>query len=257
MSDAPLNNEELERYARHIILREIGGPGQRRLRRARLLVIGAGGLGCPALMYLAAAGVGAIRLVDDDIVSLSNLQRQILFGGDDLDQPKVAAATRRLNALNPGCAIEPIQTRFNKDTAADLADGVDLILDGSDNFATRRLANSAAIGAGVPLVFGAVGQWEGQVSLFAPAEGGPCYHCIFPEDPSADLAPSCAEAGIVGALTGVIGALMATEAIKRLSGAGEALSDRLVLYDALSAEFRTIRMKKRADCPACGSLARG
>lgn len=251
MSDGPLSRDELERYARHIVLREIGGPGQKRLRRARVLVIGAGGLGCPALLYLAAAGVGRIRLVDDDVVALSNLQRQTLFGVDDLDKPKVDAAKARLAALNPGVVVEPIAARFSAANAAELLDAVDLVLDGSDNFATRRIANQAAVGAGVPLVFGAIGQWEGQVSLFEPAADGPCYHCVFPEDPAEGLAPSCAEAGVLGALPGVVGTLMAVEALKRISGAGESLAGRLMLYDALHAETRVIRVKRRADCPIC------
>ncbi len=251
--DAPMKREELERYARHIVLREIGGPGQKRLRRAHVLVIGAGGLGCPALLYLAAAGVGRIRLVDDDAVALSNLQRQVLFGESDIDRPKAAAAARRLAELNPGCAVEPIAERFDEGSAERLAEGVDLILDGSDSFSTRRLANRTAIAAGLPLVFGAVGQWEGQVSLFEPSAGGPCYHCLFPEDPAEGLAPSCAEAGVMGALVGVVGGLMAGEAIKRIAGAGETLRGRLLLYDALYAETRVIALKRRPDCAVCGA----
>ena len=254
MSDAPLNGEELERYARHIILREIGGPGQRRLRRAHVLVIGAGGLGCPALQYLAAAGVGRIRLVDDDVVALSNLQRQALFGTNDVDRPKVEAAAERLGGLNPGCVIEPINARFAEDNASSLLEGVDLLLDGSDSFATRRLANRAAVEARVPLVFGAIGQWEGQISLFEPTKGGPCYHCLFPEDPAPGLAPSCAEAGVLGALPGIVGATMAAEAVKRIVGAGEGLDGRLLLIDALYSETRVIKLKRQPDCAVCGSV---
>ena len=253
MSDAPLSSEELERYARHIILREIGGPGQRRLRRAHLLVIGAGGLGCPALQYLAAAGVGRVRLVDDDAVALSNLQRQVLFGADDVGRPKAEAAAERLMQLNPGCVVEPITARFDEDNAAALLSGVHLLLDGSDSFATRRLANRAAIAANVPLVFGAVGQWEGQISLFEPANGGPCYNCVFPADPAPGLAPSCAEAGVLGALTGIVGTTMAAEAVKRIAGAGRTLDGRLMLLDALYAETRSIKLKKDPACAACGA----
>lgn len=252
MGGASMDETELERYARHIVLREIGGPGQKRLRNTRVLVIGAGGLGSPALLYLAAAGVGLVRLVDDDEVSLSNLQRQVLFASADIGAPKAVAAAERLRALNPGCAVEPIEGRFDAATAARLMEGVDIVLDGSDNFATRRLANRVAAAAGVPLVFGAVGQWEGQVSLFEPATGGPCYACVFPEDPAPGLAPSCAEAGVLGALVGVVGAMMATEAVKRIVASGATLDGRLLLYDALHAETRAIRIKKRPNCPVCG-----
>lgn len=247
--------EELERYARHIVLREIGGPGQRRLRDARVVVIGAGGLGAPALLYLAAAGVGRIDIVDDDAVSLSNLQRQVAFSVDDLGRPKAAAAADALRRLNPGVAITPRETLFSAATADGLLAGADMLIDGSDNFETRRLANARAATAGVPLVFGALGQWEGQVALFDPARGGPCYACAFPEDPAPGLAPSCAEAGVLGALAGVIGSMMAVEAVKRLVGTGEGLDGRLLLYDALAAETRVLRIKRREDCPVCGETA--
>lgn len=245
-------DQELERYARHIVLREIGGPGQQKLRAARVLVIGAGGLGAPALLYLAAAGVGAIRLVDDDTVALSNLQRQIIHRTEDVDQPKVASAERAMAALNPGVLVEPIAARLDPESAAALAHGCDLILDGSDNFATRRLVNRTAAAAGIPWVFGAIGPWEGQVALFDPSADGPCYNCVFPEDPDPSLAPSCAEGGVVGALAGVIGAMMALEVIKRLTGAGDGLSGRLLLYDGLYAETRVIETSRDPDCPVCG-----
>lgn len=253
MSAGALDAASLERYARHIILREIGGPGQERLRRATVAVVGAGGLGAPALLYLAAAGVGRLRIMDDDAVSLSNLQRQVIFATADLGRPKVEAAAERLTALNPDVVVEPATTRLTASTADALLGDVDLILDGSDNFATRRLTNAEAIARRIPLVFGAIGQWEGQVSVFEVAKGGPCYACLFPEDPAKGLAPSCAEAGVLGALAGVVGSMMAVEAVKRLAGAGEPLSGALLLYDALAAEWRKVRFKRRGDCAACSS----
>lgn len=251
---APLTPEELERYARHIVLREIGGPGQRRLRAAQVLVVGAGGLGCPALAYLAAAGVGRITLVDDDAVSLSNLQRQILFGTADIGRPKVAAAAEALARLNPGVAVEPLPLRLGPANAAGLLAGHDLVLDGSDNFATRYLVNAACVAARVPLVAAAMAQWEGQISLWDPARGGPCYACVFPEAPAPGLAPACAEAGVVGALPGVMGSMMALEAVKAIARAGASLRGRLLIYDGLWAETRSIRVRARQDCSACHGL---
>lgn len=250
----PLTPEELERYARHIVLREIGGPGQRRLRAARVLAVGAGGLGCPALAYLAAAGVGRITLVDDDAVSLSNLQRQILFGTADIGRPKVEAAAEALARLNPGVAVEPLPLRLVPANAAELAAGHDLVLDGSDNFATRYLVNAACVAARVPLVAAAMAQWEGQIGLWDPARGGPCYACVFPEAPAPGLAPACAEAGVVGALPGVMGAMMALEAVKAIARAGASLRGRLLIYDGLWAETRSIRVRPRQDCSACHGL---
>jgi len=244
--------EELERYARHIVLREIGGPGQRRLRAARVLVVGVGGLGCPALVYLAAAGVGTLGVMDDDAVGLSNLQRQILFGTADVGRPKVAVAAEALTRLNPHVRVETHERRLGADDAAELAAGHDLVLDGTDNFATRYLANAACVAAGRPLVAAAMGQWEGQISLYDPARGGPCYECVFPEAPAEGLAPTCAAAGIVGALPGIMGSLMALEAIKAIAGAGEGLRGRLLIFDALHAEARRIRVGARAGCPCCG-----
>lgn len=249
-----LSDAAIERYARHLVLREIGGPGQARLRRARVLVIGAGGLGSPALLYLAAAGVGTIGLVDDDVVSLSNLQRQVLHRTADIGAPKVDSAARALEALNPDVELAAFPERLTETNADALIEGWDLVVDGSDNFATRRLANQACVRAGAPLVFGAIGQWEGQVSVFHPAAGGPCYHCVFPEDPAPGLAPSCAEGGVLGALAGVVGALMASEAVKTIVGAGDTLRGRLWLFDALYGETRTIALDRRPDCPICGAI---
>ncbi len=246
--------EELERYARHIVLREVGGPGQRRLRDARVLVVGAGGLGCPALTYLAAAGVGALGVVDDDVVSLSNLQRQPLFATGDVGQPKVRCAEAALGRLNPHVAVEAHPARLGPENAAGIVGGYDLVLDGTDNFATRYLVNRASVAAGRPLVAAAMSQWEGQISLWDPARGGPCFQCVFPEAPAEGLAPSCAEAGIVGALPGVMGSLMALEAIKAITRAGEGLRGRLLIFDALYGDTRRIAVRARAECPVCRGI---
>ncbi|MFS4580733.1 HesA/MoeB/ThiF family protein [Phaeobacter sp. C3_T13_0] len=242
---------ELERYARHIVLRELGGPGQKKLRNARVLVIGAGGLGAPALQYLAAAGVGTIGVIDDDLVENANLQRQVIHRDDDIGRPKVFSAQAAMVAQNPYVEVRPYYRRFDADIAADLFQDYDLILDGSDNFDTRYLANRTAVALGKPLISGALSQWEGQISLFHPAVSGPCYQCIFPEAPAPGLAPSCSEAGVVGPLPGVIGAMMALEALKALSGAGAVLRGEMLIYDGLYAESRKISLRGQADCPIC------
>jgi molybdopterin-synthase adenylyltransferase len=247
-----LTDTELERYARHIVLREIGGPGQMRLRAARVLVVGAGGLGAPALLYLAAAGVGQIGIVDDDRVSLSNLQRQVLYGVDDIGAPKAERAAAALARLNPHVAVVAHVRRLGADDAAALVAGHDLVLDGCDNFATRYAVNAACVAAGVPLIAAAMSQWEGQISLYDPKRGGPCYACIFPEPPAQGLAPTCAEAGIVGALPGVMGSLMALEAVKHLARAGRSLAGRLLIFDGLDMQARTIAIAPRAECGVCG-----
>ena len=243
---------ELERYARHIVLREIGGPGQARLKAASVLVVGAGGLGSAALPYLAAAGVGRIAVADDDAVSLSNLQRQILHGVADVGRPKVESAAEALARINPEVAVEPVAARVTAATAPELVAGRDLVLDGSDAWETRATVNAACAAAAVPLVSGAIGQWEGQLSLFDPAGGAPCFACVFPEAPAAGLAPSCAEGGVLGALAGVFGALMAGEAVKRIAGAGEGLAGRMLLMDLLTVESRVVRLRRRPGCPVCG-----
>lgn len=252
-----LNDEELERYARHIVLREIGGPGQARLRRASIAVVGAGGLGSTALLYLAAAGIGALRLIDDDAVSLSNLQRQVLFRTEDVGAPKTERAAVALRSLNPGVMPEPVETRLAEENAVGLLSGVDLILDGSDSFATRRLVNRTAVALRTPLLSGAIGAWEGQIALFDPASGGPCYHCLFPNDPPPGSTPACSDAGVVGALAGVVGSMMALEAVKHIARAGETLAGRLMIYDALHAESRVIRIARRPDCEVCGDASIG
>ncbi len=249
-----LGDDELDRYARHIVLREIGGTGQRRLKAARVLVIGAGGLGSPALLYLAAAGIGRITIVDDDRVSVSNLQRQILFTTADAGQSKAGVAAARLAALNPHVAVEALGERLDEANAAALVAGHDLILDGSDNFDTRYLANRAAVAAGVPLISAAITQWEGQIGLYDPARGGACYQCLFPERPAPGLAPACAEAGVVGPLPGVMGSLMALEAVKQITGAGQGLRGYLLILDALWGETRRIATGPRVGCPVCGHL---
>ncbi|WP_299838388.1 molybdopterin-synthase adenylyltransferase MoeB [uncultured Paracoccus sp.] len=248
-----ITDAELERYARHIVLREIGGPGQMRLRGANVLLIGAGGLGAPAALYLAAAGVGRITLADDDAVSLSNLQRQVIFRSDQTGESKANAGAAAMRALNPHVTVTPLRRRITADDAALIAEH-DLVLDGTDTFAGRLAINAACVAAGVPLLAGAIAQWEGQLALYDPARGGPCLACLFPEAPAAGLAPACAEAGVVGALPGVVGSLMALEAIKHLTGAGQGLRGRMLIFDGLYGETRMIQTERRADCPVCGGV---
>jgi adenylyltransferase/sulfurtransferase len=247
------SSDELDRYARHIVLHEIGGPGQQRLKAARVLVIGAGGLGSPAILYLAAAGVGTLGVVDDDAVTLSNLQRQVLHATGEVGQPKVGSAGRAVARINPNVGFVPHAVRLDEANADALIGGYDLVIDGSDNFATRYLVNRVAARLKKPLVFAAIGRWEGQISVFRSWAGGPCYECIFPQAPAPGLVPACAEAGVLGAMAGVVGAMQAVEAVKLITGAGEVLDGRLMLYDALQAEVRVIGVRKRPDCPVCGT----
>jgi len=253
----PFSGEELERYARHIVLREIGGSGQQRLKQARVLVVGAGGLGSPVLLYLAAAGVGTIAVVDDDTVSLSNLQRQVLHNGAVIGMAKVLSAKQALAAINPHVEVIALQNRLNAENAPALMAGYDLVLDGSDNFATRYLVNATCVALELPLISAAISQWEGQISLYHPASGAPCYACVFPAAPADGLAPSCAEAGVMGALPGVVGSMMAVEAIKFITGAGPVLKGEMLIYDALYGESRKLRVERRADCETCGTKAVG
>ncbi|SLN45414.1 putative adenylyltransferase/sulfurtransferase MoeZ [Pseudoruegeria aquimaris] len=248
----PFSDTELERYARHIVLRELGGPGQKRLKDARVLVIGAGGLGSPALLYLAAAGVGTIGVIDADVVDNSNLQRQVIHTDGRIGAAKVFSAEAAMRAQNPHIVVKPYNRRLTEEIAQDLFAEYDLVLDGTDNFATRYLVNATCVALGKPLISGALTQWEGQISLFDPALGAPCYQCVFPEAPAPELAPSCAAAGVLGPLPGVIGTMMAVEAVKEIARAGEGLRGRLMIYDALYAETRSISVSKRADCPCCG-----
>jgi len=242
---------ELERYARHIVLREIGGPGQKALKEAKVLVIGAGGLGSPALMYLAAAGVGTIGVIDDDMVDNSNLQRQVIHRDADIGLPKVRSAMAAMQAQNPNVVVRPYQRRLSEEIAGELFAEYDVILDGTDNFNTRYMANAAAVAQGKPLISGALSQWEGQLSVFDPAQGAPCYQCVFPERPAPGLAPSCAEAGVVGPLPGVVGSMMAVEAVKLIAQAGQPLLGEMLIYDALWGETRKIALPRREDCPIC------
>ncbi|MBC7767529.1 MAG: molybdopterin-synthase adenylyltransferase MoeB [Phycisphaerales bacterium] len=242
------NADEHERYGRHILLKEIGGPGQQRLKAARVALVGVGGLGAPAALYLAAAGVGRLRLIDHDTVALSNLQRQIIFRSEDAGAAKTEAAARAIAALNPHVEIEMRSERLDQQNAHALLDGANVVLDGTDDFATRFAVNAACHALGVPLVSGAVGRWDGQVSVFMPE--GPCYRCFVPETPPD--AETCAQVGIVGALTGVIGSLMALEAIKQIAQAGDTLAGRVLLFDGLSATARTAALKRDPLCPVCG-----
>ncbi|SHF22201.1 Molybdopterin or thiamine biosynthesis adenylyltransferase [Loktanella atrilutea] len=244
--------DELTRYARHIMLREVGGTGQRALRNARVLVVGAGGLGSPALLYLAASGVGTIGVIDDDRVDLSNLQRQVIHRDDGRGLPKVQSAMQAMLALNPHVTVRPYDRRLTEEIAADLIADYDLVLDGCDNFDTRYLVNRVCVAAGVPLIAAALTQWEGQISLYDPARGTPCYACVFPDRPAPGLVPTCAEAGVIGPLPGVMGSMMAVEAVKALTGAGAGLGGRLMIYDALYAETRIVQVPARADCTVCG-----
>ncbi|WP_233205194.1 HesA/MoeB/ThiF family protein [Alkalicaulis satelles] len=243
------------RHARHILLKEIGGPGQQRLARARVAIIGAGGLGAPAALYLAAAGIGTIRLIDPDDVSLDNLQRQILYRTKDVGHPKTERAKAALNALDPAVEIDARPVRADANTLPGLLESMDLVLDGCDDFSTRFVVNQAALAARIALVSGAVGRWEGQAGVFAPhlGESLPCYQCWTPAEPPG--AEPCSVTGIVGALTGIIGSVMALEAIKLITGAGDPLTGRLFIHDGLSGRARTVRVPRDPHCPACGNRA--
>lgn len=243
---------ELERYARHILLREIGGPGQQRLKAAKVLVVGAGGLGSPVLLYLAAAGVGCIGVIDDDTVDSSNLQRQIIHTDQRIGMAKVQSAEIAMKALNPFITVRPYQRRLDAETARALIAQYDLVLDGTDNFDTRYMVNRVCVALGKPLISAAITQWEGQLSLYDPAHGNPCYECVFPHRPAPGMVPTCAEAGVAAPLPGVIGSMMAMEAVKEITKAGEGLRGRLMIHDALYGETRVIGIKPRADCPVCG-----
>lgn len=252
-----LNAEERDRYARHILLKEIGGPGQQTLKAATIALVGAGGLGAPAALYLAAAGIGRLRLIDHDAVALSNLQRQILFRTEDIGAAKVDRAAAALRALNPHVEIEPRSDKLSDANARALLSGADIILDGTDDFATRFAVNAACHALGAALISGAVGRWDGQVAAFKsgltknlpPEQRLPCYRCLVPHAPPD--AETCERTGIVGALTGIIGALMALEAIKEIAGAGEGLAGRLLVYDGLKAQSRIIALPRDPACPVC------
>jgi adenylyltransferase/sulfurtransferase len=252
VDSSELSREEQVRYSRHLLLPQVGENGQRRLKSSRVLLVGAGGLGSPVALYLAAAGVGTIGLVDDDLVDLSNLQRQILHGSEAIGSSKLDSASDRLRDINPNVDVELFATRLTSANAREIARGYDVIVDGTDNFATRYLVNDTSVLLGIPNVYGAVHRFEGQASVFGRATG-PCYRCLFREPPPPDLVPSCAEAGVLGVVPGLIGTIQATEAIKLLLGLGDTLVGRLLTVDALTMAFRTIEIHRDPECPACGT----
>jgi molybdopterin/thiamine biosynthesis adenylyltransferase/rhodanese-related sulfurtransferase len=247
-----LDADETLRYSRHLIIPDIGVTGQRRLKNARVVLIGAGGLGSPAALYLAAAGVGTMGLVDFDVVDVTNLQRQVLHGTKDVGRSKLASAIDRVHDVNPHVRVEGFETRLTSENALEILSDYDVIVDGTDNFATRYLTNDACVLLGKPNVYGSIFRFEGQASVFATADG-PCYRCLFPEPPPPGLVPSCAEGGVLGVLPGLVGTIQATETIKLLLGIGEPLVGRLLLIDALATRFHTVRLRRDPACPACGT----
>ncbi|HNP36643.1 MAG TPA: molybdopterin-synthase adenylyltransferase MoeB [Woeseiaceae bacterium] len=249
---AKLTNDEILRYSRHLVMPEVGIEGQQQLKDARVLCIGAGGLGSPLGLYLAAAGVGTLGLVDFDVVDITNIQRQILYATADVGRPKIEAATERLRALNPDIRIVPHTLRLDSENIMALIADYDIVVDGTDNFPTRYLVNDACVLAGKPNVHGSIFRFEGQVSVF-DARRGPCYRCLFPDPPPAGAVPSCAEGGVLGVLPGIIGSLQTLETIKLILGKGEPLIGQLVLFDALAFEFRKLKLNKAPDCPVCGT----
>jgi len=252
LAEIALDADELARSSRHLLLPEVSLAGQRRLKAARVLCIGAGGLGSPAALYLAAAGVGTIGLVDSDRVDLSNLQRQVLHGTGDVGMKKVESARRRIQEANPNVEVISHDCQFTSENAREIIAPYDLIIDGSDNFPTRYLSNDVCVFARKPNIYGSVFRFDGQASVFAPHLGGPCYRCLFPEPPPPGAAPSCAEAGVLGVLPGIIGLMQTTEALKLIIGAGESLVGRLVHFDALKMKFREFKLRRDPECPVCG-----
>jgi adenylyltransferase/sulfurtransferase len=249
--DVELSHEEVRRYSRHLIMPEVGMEGQKKLKAASILLIGAGGLGSPLAMYLAAAGIGRIGLVDYDVVDYSNLQRQIIHGTRDVGRPKLESAKARINDINPHVQVDTYEIALTSENALEIFAPYDVVIDGTDNFPTRYLTNDACVLLGKPNVYGSIFRFEGQVSVFF-AEEGPCYRCLFPEPPPPGLVPSCAEGGVLGILPGTVGALQATEAIKLILGIGEPMIGRLLLYDAVNMEFNEVRLRKNPNCPVCG-----
>jgi molybdopterin/thiamine biosynthesis adenylyltransferase/rhodanese-related sulfurtransferase len=250
--DGLLSDEDLQRYSRHIILPEVGEQGQKKLLAGKVLLVGAGGLGCPTALYLTAAGVGTIGLVDADVVDRSNLQRQILFSEDMIGKPKVEAARERLLQLNPGVTVNTHFELLTSVNAMQMLDGYDIIVNGCDNFPTRYLVNDAAVLSGKPVVDGSIFRFEGQATVYNSADGGPCYRCLYPEPPPPGEVPSCAEGGVLGILPGTIGMVQATEVVKLLIGMGTPLVGRMMLYDALDMKFRELKLRRNPDCPVCG-----
>lgn len=247
-----LNEQQIERYSRHILLPEVGGKGQQKLLNSSVLCIGAGGLGSPIVMYLAAAGVGRIGLIDADVVDVSNLQRQIAHSTADIGKPKVLSAKESALAINPECVIETYQDRITKQNVMDLISKYDAVIDGCDNFPTRFLVNDACYFQKKPLFYGSVLRFDGQASSFLTSPDAPCYRCLYAEPPPPGLVPSCQEAGVLGVTVGTIGLMQATEFIKWVLGIGNSLAGRLIMYDALNAEYRTVKLRKNPECPLCG-----
>jgi len=250
--DGLLSDDDLQRYSRHILLPEVGESGQQQLLKGKVLLVGAGGLGCPTALYLAAAGIGTIGLVDADVVDKSNLQRQVLFGEGNVGQPKVEAAKERLLDLNPGVRINTHFELLTSYNAMDVMRDYDIIVNGCDNFPTRYLVNDAAVLTGKPVVDGSIFRFEGQATVYHPGEGGPCYRCLYPEPPPPGEVPSCSEGGVLGVLPGIIGVIQATEVVKLVLGQGASLVGRMVLYDALDMKFRELKLRRDPACPACG-----
>jgi adenylyltransferase/sulfurtransferase len=243
--------EQMQRYSRHFMVPEVGEKGQAKLLEAKALLVGAGGLGCPTGLYLAAAGVGTIGIVDADYVDLSNLQRQILHGTSDVGRPKTQSAIETLSELNPGCKIVPYQTRLSSENVMEIIRDYDVIVNGCDNFPTRYLLNDACVFLKKPIVDGSIYRFEGQATVYMPGEG-PCYRCLYPEPPPPGMVPSCADAGVLGVLPGMVGVIQATEAIKLIIGQGEPLVGRLLIYDALEMTFHTLKVRRDPACPVCG-----
>ncbi|MGC2112851.1 MAG: molybdopterin-synthase adenylyltransferase MoeB [Candidatus Korobacteraceae bacterium] len=248
---AALSNDEILRYSRHLILPEVGMEGQRKLKQAKVLCIGTGGLGSPLALYLAAAGVGTLGIVDFDIVDITNLQRQIIHGTADVGRKKLDSAADRITAMNPNVEVRKFETRLTSSNALEIFRDFDIVVDGTDNFPTRYLVNDACVLSGKPNVYGSIFRFEGQASVFA-MKGGPCYRCLYPEPPPPGVVPSCAEGGVLGILPGLVGTIQATEAIKLIVGSGEPLVGRLLLVDALAMRFRELKLRKNPDCPMCG-----
>src|SRR4030088_2622659 len=251
MDPSGLTQRERQRYSRHLLLPEVGEEGQRRLKAARVLCVGAGGLGSPAALYLAAAGVGTLGLVDFDNVDVTNLQRQILHGTKDVGRPKLVSARERIADVNPHVRLETYETALTSKNALDILSGYDIVVDGTDNFATRYLVNDACVLLGKPNIYGSIFRFEGQASVFALPDG-PCYRCLFPEPPPPGLVPSCAEGGVLGVLPGLVGSIPAMETLKLILGRGDSLAGRLLLFDALAMKFRELKLRKNPNCPMCG-----
>jgi sulfur-carrier protein adenylyltransferase/sulfurtransferase len=249
---AELTEAQRDRYSRHLLLPEVGEKGQEKLLKSKVLLLGAGGLGSPAALYLAAAGIGTLGIIDADVVDASNLQRQILHGTSTLGTPKVESAKKRLQDLNPDCSVMAFEERLTSENIDRIFDhGWDVIVDGLDNFPTRYLVNDASVWKNIPVVHGSIFRFDGQVTTFQPRRG-PCYRCLYPEPPPAHLAPSCSEAGVIGVLPGIVGTIQATEAIKLILGQGEPLVGKLLMYDSLLMQFRQLRLRRDPSCPVCG-----